>query len=159
MIYLIGSLRNPEVQLVAGFLREQLNEEVFDDWASPGPRTDEHWQGYENGRGRTYAEALQGLHAKHVFEFDREHLIRADRVVLVLPAGRSAHLELGWILGQGKPGYVLLEANPTRYDIMYQFANGIASSQDELVDMLRVRKELNAFTSQTTHYDKTRGGR
>ena len=158
MIYLIGSLRNPEVQLVAGFLREQLKEEVFDDWASPGPRTDEHWQGYENGRGRTYAEALQGLHAKHVFEFDREHLIRADRVVLVLPAGRSAHLELGWILGQGKPGYVLLESNPTRYDIMYQFADGIASSQDELVDMLRVRKrQTEEFVNAFEYYVK-RGG-
>jgi nucleoside 2-deoxyribosyltransferase len=31
----------------------------------------------------------------------------ADACVLVLPCGRSAHLEAGWFAGKGKPVFVL----------------------------------------------------
>ena len=56
--------------------------------------------------------------------------------VLVLPAGRSAHLELGWMLGRGKPGYILLDGKDDRYDVMYQFATGVVTSLIGLIEML-----------------------
>lgn len=135
MIYLIGSLRNLQIPVVAGQLRD-AGFDVFDDWYSPGSNTDEEWQRYENQRGRSYIEALSGHHAKHVFEFDKRYLDIADAAVLLAPAGKSAHLELGYMIGQGKPGFILLDREPERYDIMMQFATAIYMDFNELVDAL-----------------------
>ena len=131
MIYLIGSMRNPKIPIIANELRKE-GFDIFDDWYSPGKNADDDWQEYEQARGRTYREALAGYHAKEVFEFDYEHLGRADAAILALPAGKSAHLELGWIIGQGKPGYILMPGEPERYDIMYRFATGVTSDLEEL---------------------------
>lgn len=131
MIYLIGSLRNPEVPKIAGLLRE-AGHEVFDDWYAAGPEADDKWRDYEKGRGRFYIEALDGLAARHVFEFDQKHLMSAESGVLVLPAGKSAHLELGWLLGNGKRAYVLVDS-PDRWDVMYKFATGVYDKLDDLI--------------------------
>ena len=42
-----------------------------------------------------------------------------------MPSGKSAHLELGYCIGKGKPGFVLFDKEPERYDVMYQFASGV----------------------------------
>ena len=131
-IYLIGSLRNPRIPEIAKELRT-AGHEVFDDWHSVGPDADTKWQEYEIYRGRSYKEAIEGYHATDVFEFDKRHLDRCEIGVLVLPAGKSAHLELGYIIGRGKTGYVLFDAEPERFDIMYQFANGVYFSVEELI--------------------------
>lgn len=131
MIYIMGSMRNPEVPVVANKLRT-LGFEVFDDWYSPGEQTDDKWQEYEKQRGRGYREALNGFHAKDVFEFDKLHLDRCDIGVLVMPAGKSAHIELGYLRGQGKHTFVLFDSEPERYDVMLRFAEEIFFSQEEM---------------------------
>ncbi len=135
-IYLIGSLRNEQVPLLANRIRGAMPSlEVFDDWYSPGPRADDHWKEYEIGKGHTYAQALQGWAARHVFEFDKFHLDRCDGALLLLPAGKSCHLEAGYVAGRGKPLFVLMD-DPERFDVMYQFATGVAFSEEELIGML-----------------------
>lgn len=129
-IYLIGSLRNPKVMEVANDLRSR-GYNVLDDWMAAGPEADDYWQKYEQQRGRSYSEALQGLAANHVFHFDKGHLDSSDAGVLVLPAGKSGHLELGYLVGQGKPGFILLAGEPERYDVMYKFAK-VITSVDEI---------------------------
>ena len=89
MIYLIGSLRNPEIPRIAQKLRALTNDEIFDDWFSAGKDADDNWRDYEKARGRTYIEALGGLAAQHVFAFDLHHLHRCQAAVLMLPAGKS----------------------------------------------------------------------
>lgn len=132
MIYLIGSLRHPRVREVAAALRAHKIE-VFDDWHAAGPEADDIWQRYEQERGKTFREALRLKHARMVLDFDRDNLNRSTGAVLVFPAGKSCHLEFGYIIGQGKPGYILLEQEPERWDVMYAFANGIYYRTDELV--------------------------
>ena len=122
-IYIIGSMRNPRVPLVAKALRE-LGYDVFDDWYSVGPEADDKWQEYEKERGRSFAEALNGYHAEHVFNLDLHHLDRCDAAVLVAPAGKSAHTELGYMRGSKKPTFYLLDGEPERFDIMIRFASG-----------------------------------
>jgi len=98
-IYLIGSLRNTRIPDIANALASdpQLGEhEVFADWFSPGPEADGFWKAYEERRGRNFLEAIKGPHAKHVFDYDKKWLDWAEVAVLALPAGRSAHLELGY---------------------------------------------------------------
>lgn len=123
-IYIIGSLRNPRITDVANVLR-RTGHDIFEDWASPGPDVDTRWQEYEKARGRGFVEALNGHHAQNQFHFDKTHLDSASVGVLVLPAGKSAHLELGYLLGQGKQGYILLDGDPERYELMYAFATGV----------------------------------
>ena len=130
-IYLIGSLRNPEIPRIGNYLRE-TGFDVFDDWFAGGKIADDEWQAYEQLRGRPYDAALQGYAAQHVFHFDLEHIERSDIGVLVLPAGKSGHLELGYMLGQGKDGYVLFDKEPERWDVMYNFAHGVFFDMKDL---------------------------
>ena len=134
-IYLIGSMKNPRVAGVATALRAR-GHAVFDDWFSAGPEADDCWQRYEADRGRSYLEALNGHHARNVFEFDKRHLDAADTVVLVMPAGRSAHMELGYSVGRGKRCFVLFDAEPERYDIMYLFADAVFMALEPLLSAL-----------------------
>ena len=121
-IYLIGSLRNPEIPKIAGEIRKK-GFDVFDDWYAAGPEADDYWRDYEKLRGHDYPTALSGYAARHVFEFDLYHLDRCDIGILVLPAGRSGHLELGFMAGKEKPTFILLGAEPDRFDVMYKFAS------------------------------------
>lgn len=144
-LYLIGSLRNPRIPEIANELRLRVpGLDVFDDWHAAGPHADDCWRDYEKRRGHSYVEALQGLASKQVFEFDRTHLERCDMAMLVLPAGKSGHLELGFILGRGKPGFLLLEDGHAqdeafRYDVMYRFATGVCESLDDAVQTIQRR--------------------
>lgn len=131
-LYLIGSLRNPEVPRLAALLRK-AGHECFDDWFAAGHEADEWWQKYEKDRGHTYTEALAGWAAQHVFTYDRHHLDRCEAVVLMLPAGKSGHLEFGYAVGRGKKGYILLDKDPERYDVMYAFATKVVDSRAQLL--------------------------
>lgn len=130
-VYLIGSMRNPKIPRIGIELRN-YGYDVFDDWYAPGKDADDCWQDYARERGQTYKEALFDYHARHVFEFDKYHLDRADAAVLAMPAGRSGHIELGYMVGRGKPTFVLFDEEPDRFDIMYQFATGIVFNLEEL---------------------------
>jgi nucleoside 2-deoxyribosyltransferase len=134
VIYLIGSLRNPRVPEVAKYLRSLGNDEVFDDWFAPGPEADDFWRKYSQARGHSYTDALKSYSGTHIFEFDKFHLDRADCGILVLPAGKSGHLELGYLIGQGKSGYILFDGQPEpeRWDVMYQFAKGVFFNVEEM---------------------------
>jgi hypothetical protein len=121
--YLIGSLRNDNIPKLAEYFRSR-GIAIFDDWFAAGPIADDSWMAYEKGKGVSYDEALKGYAANHVFDFDRYHLNRVDGGILSLPAGKSGHLELGYLCGLGKPCYVLFDHEPDRWDVMYQFASG-----------------------------------
>lgn len=135
-IYLIGSLRNPKVPEFGNELRA-AGYEVFDDWFAAGPEADDYWKSYEQGRGHSYMEALTGLAAEHVYYFDKTHLFAADTGILMLPAGRSGHLELGIFVGRGLKAFILLdEDSEERWDVMYRFAK-VCKNKDELFEALR----------------------
>ena len=50
-----------------------------------------------------YREVLDNDRAAEAFASDMGGLIEADVCLLVLPSGRSAHVEAGWANGNGKP--------------------------------------------------------
>lgn len=141
-LYVIGSLRNKEVPVIAQALRRDVpGLEVFDDWFSAGPEADDHWKDYEVSRGRAFIEALAGRAARNVFRFDKANLDRCDAAVLVLPAGKSGHLELGYVAGTGKPTFILNPKDAERWDVMYNFATAVVPTVDVLVETIR-RYEL-----------------
>jgi nucleoside 2-deoxyribosyltransferase len=135
-IYIIGALKNRNIISLANDIR-LLGYDVFDDWISAGEEADEKWQAYEAERGRSYGEAINGYHADTVFNYDLTHLKAADIVIMVLPCGKSGHLEFGWSIGQGKTGYILFDdGEPDRFDIMYRFADALYFDREQLLDAL-----------------------
>lgn len=139
VLYLVGSLRNPRIPELAKKLREELPDtEVFDDWYAAGPEADDFWKEYEQNRGRSYEEALEGHAAKNVFAFDKRNLDRASHVLLVLPAGKSGHMEVMYgKYGVGAKAAILLEPDfDGRYDVMYQFVDRVISSDDKIVSWI-----------------------
>lgn len=146
-IYIIGSLANPEIPKVAAKLRE-ADFDAFDQWHAVGPEGDRFWQEHFKAKGYNLAQALKMDFVQTAFNFDKKHLDRCEAAVLVLPAGKSGHLELGYVIGSGKPGFILMEGDPERYDLMYGFAT-LCYSMEELISALGQRR--TAWTGLATN--------
>lgn len=135
-IYIIGALKNP---IVPEFTNVLVKEgfDAFSEWYTPGPEADSFLLDYAKRRGWSYKQALNSYAAKHIFDFDIRHLESADIAVMLAPCGKSGHMELGWHLRSGKPGFILFEDEPTRFDLMYRFATDVFFNQEELLVTLR----------------------
>lgn len=81
-----------------------------------------------------YRSLLQGHPlADRGFERDMAALRRATAVLLVGPCGRSAHLELGYAAGAGKPTAIYLPEDQEP-ELMYLMAGDILCDVPELMD-------------------------
>jgi len=136
-LYLIGSLRNPEVINITVKLQEQ-GIDVFSDWFAASENADDSWRDYEKARGYTYLEALKRPAARNVFEFDKRHLEASDGALLIYPAGRSGHLELGWMAGKGKWTGILID-DPERWDVMLSFSDLVTDNLEEVISIIKER--------------------
>ena len=135
MIYLVGSLRNPKLPELGQTLRKE-GFEVWDDWFAGGEKADDSWQSYEIQRGRTFSEAIYTAYAQHIYDFDKKYIDLATTGILLMPAGKSGHLEIGYMAGQGKETFILFDKEPERYDVMYQFCTGVYFNLEGLLDAL-----------------------
>jgi hypothetical protein len=84
-----------------------------------------------------YVDALAHPVAESGFKLDFEAMEMCDTCVLVLPSGRSSHLELGWFVGQGRKTAVLLD-DPVTPELMYKMVDYIAPSLFDLLGWLGV---------------------
>lgn len=133
MIYVIGSLSNPRVEEVADALRA-AGIDAFDQWrAAQG----DYWADYAKRKGLSFREAIKLDFVETAFQFDLKYLKLAEAAVMVMPAGRSGGIELGWMLGQGKRGYILYDGEPERPDLMAKLATAVCFSIEELIQELK----------------------
>ena len=104
-IYVASSWRNPYFPDVVKRLRE-AGHEVYDFRNPPHGGAGFHWTDIDpDAPNWTYAQYAEGLRhplAERQFQADIDALTWADTCVLVLPCGRSAHTEAGWMAGAGK---------------------------------------------------------
>jgi len=133
-VYLISSLKNNKQVHCVHKTLEELGYEVFSDWLSAGPDADDYLRDYYRERGFNYRQIMKSYSAQQIFKYDKYHLDRCDCAIMVMPAGKSGHLELGTVIGSGKPGYILFDSEPERVDIMHGFATGIFLSMEEMID-------------------------
>lgn len=137
-IYLASSWRNihqPEV-LVA--LRGY--HDVYDfrnpkegDSGFHWEEIDKRWQYWTRSE---YRVALSNPLANSGFKSDFDAMKWADTCVLLLPCGRSAHLEAGYFVGAAKPLHIYLADPQTEPELMYKMATGIHCTMDELINAL-----------------------
>lgn len=64
-------------------------------------------------------------------------LTKCDALVLVLPSGRSAHLEAGWMIGQQRPVYVIGPKVYGEFDAMYVMVNHVFFTE-QVEDMAKM---------------------
>jgi hypothetical protein len=79
-------------------------------------------------------EVLSHPSCKLGFTLDRTALRNADLTVLVLPCGRSAHLELGYAIGDGQHTIVLLDDPMSEPELMYLACSAICVTLDEVLE-------------------------
>jgi nucleoside 2-deoxyribosyltransferase len=137
LVYLGGALKNPRIPEIGNALR-RIGLDAMDEWWTPGEHADTNWQAYEGLRGRSYKEALRGRAATNTFLFDKAYIDLCDVFVLVMPAGKSSMLELGYAAGLGKQTILFLDGvEPERYDIMPNAAYKVLNTLEELINELR----------------------
>lgn len=69
------------------------------------------------------------------FQEDKKWLDWSEATLLILPAGKSAHLEAGYAKGQGKRLVIYQEDFPNgEFDVMYGFADLITDDINEVVE-------------------------
>lgn len=74
------------------------------------------------------------------FFLDKRALDDASAVLMVMPCGRSAHLELGWCVGRDLPSVILLDEDSesrTEAELMWKIADLVTPSLDEAVEFLK----------------------
>jgi len=127
-VYVASSWRNEERQQAMVRLLRAAGCEVYDFRKDEDGREGfTAWELLGEGDHRTWDTATfrdiltQSRRAREFFARDMDALRSAEACVLVLPCGRSAHLELGWAAGAGRRCVVLLEPG-TQPELMYLMA-------------------------------------
>ena len=83
-----------------------------------------------------FRDALNHPIAQAGFKMDKMGMDNSEVCVLLLPCGRSAHAEAGYMAGQEKPVIVCIP-EPCEPELMYGlFGNRIATTPEELFSML-----------------------
>lgn len=138
-IYIASSWRNQYYPDVVTRLRE-AGHEVY-DFRNPPQGTDGfHWSDvdadYMNWNAAQYREGLKSPKAEQQFANDIEALTWADTCLLVLPCGRSAHTEAGWMAGAGKKVIVYIP-EMQEAELMYKLFDYVSEDLNEIIDYLK----------------------
>lgn len=123
-IYVASSWRNEERQQYAVRILKACGHEVYDfrepkegergfNWSEIDPE----WQQWN---AEQFIAALDHPIAKKGFALDLEALATAHACLLVMPCGRSAHLELGYCRGARMPTAIWLEDSYAEPELMYK---------------------------------------
>lgn len=148
-IYLASSWRNQYHTDVLEYLT-QNNHKVYNfksntptKYAGPVPTAfswaelDKNWTLWTQSE---YRNKLVGSpRAQQGFIGDYRGMEWADICVLLMPSGRSAHIEAGYMKGRGKRliiHYEKEELNGFEPDLMYLLADNITIGKYELLDVL-----------------------
>jgi nucleoside 2-deoxyribosyltransferase len=134
-IYVASSWRNEHQPAVVQALRD-AGHDVY-DFKNPEPGNNGfHWSeidpDWQSWTTVAFRGALEHTVAKAGFERDMTALEGCDICVLVLPCGRSAHLELGFAAGAGKPTLIYI-TEPQEPELMYKMVDCICTTMEELL--------------------------
>lgn len=137
-IYLASSWRNSEQPALVALLYKH-GHEVY-DFRNPPHSTGFKWSDIGLEPPCTAADYRRALlshpRAAQGFNADFSAMRWADTGLLLLPSGRSAHLELGWMAGAGKRTLILTR-DGEEPELMALLADRICISVDEVLQELR----------------------
>ena len=139
-IYLASSWRNEYQPDILATLRRDFHE-VY-DFRNPAPNNkgfawaaiNPNWQKWD---ASSFIAALDHPIAEEGYGFDKRALDWCTACVCLLPCGKSAHLEAGYTIGQGKPTFFLMYGAEVVPELMYKLGSGATTSISELIHWLR----------------------
>ncbi len=135
----MGKARNEYQQTVVEALRKE-GYEVYDFRNPPAGGHGFKWSEidpeFQNWTPQQCKNSLAHPLAIKQLNNDLEAMKSCDVCVLVLPCGRSAHMEAGWFAGRGKKVIALLP-DPQEPELMYGIFDGIACNLDEVLKELK----------------------
>ena len=142
-IYVASSWRNDRQPHVVLALRK-AGHTVY-DFKNPEPGNDGfHWseidENWKKWNATQFREGLDHPVACEGFKSDMTALENCQACVLVLPCGRSAHLELGWAVGAGKKTFVLLDEPLSEPELMYKMVDHLCIGLQDLVSKLQLAR-------------------
>lgn len=144
-VYVASSWRNMLQQGVVHVLRA-AGIDCY-DFHNPAPdNTGFSWReihpNWQHWTPAQWREALAHPIAQAGYALDKGAMDRADCCVLVLPSGRSAHMEAAYMAAQGKPVFTLaLEpVEPELMTLLLGPPEHICVTMDDLFDRLGVPK-------------------
>jgi len=133
-IYIASSWKNQERVLLLAKRLEQEGFEVDAFCRASDSRYSFHWSELvDNEDDLKYYDAIEMLadyRTQRAFKEDRKWLDWADAVVMLMPCGRSSHLEAGYAVGQGKGLYIYGDFPKGEFDVMYGLANGLFRTEE-----------------------------
>lgn len=137
-IYVASSWRNKYYPAVVEALRAK-GHDVYDFRNPPHGGNGFRWTDIdEKALEWSFDEYSEGLHhpkAERQFKADLEALEWADTCVLVLPSGRSAHTEAGWMAGAGRRVFVYIP-EMQEPELMYKLFDGVVGSMEDLLEAI-----------------------
>ncbi len=134
-IYVASSWRNKDQPMMVAFLRHK-GFNVYDFKCSEGFSWDQIDPEWKSWTVKQYKEGLVHSLSVRGYMRDYEAMETSDICILVLPSGRSAHTEAGWMKGMGKKVFVYM---PTMEEpeLMYKIYNGIFTDMDDLYKAIK----------------------
>ena len=144
-IYVASSWRNKIQPAIVEDLRDS-GHEVYDFRNPDEGDKGFHWSDIDPNWKKWSKEQFRNSIDHHIavigFKKDYNAMQWADACVLVMPCGRSAHLEAGYFNGANKPLIILLSDGEP--ELMYLMANSICINTDELLMDLERRQHFIA---------------
>lgn len=136
-IYVASSWRNEGQPAVVNRLRE-AGHEVY-DFRNPKPGENGfHWQEIDHKWGEWTPEqhrnALEDPIAVDGFANDWNGMKWADCCVMLMPCGRSAHLECGYFVGAKKRSFIVLGDKKSEPELMYKLVDKVCVDVNEVLD-------------------------
>ena len=141
-IYLASSWQNKEYEQVLNILRLE-GYETYDfkhpenkelssfDWEKLDKECDS-WNCSDFRKALNHPETIKA------FNKDFQAMQEADFCVLLLPCGRSAHSEAGWMKGNGKKVFILdLSENP-KPELMYRMYDDYLTETIDLIERIKL---------------------
>lgn len=137
-IYLASSWRNMQQPAFVESLRAK-GHEVY-DFKNPSGRTGFSWRevdpDWKNWTPEQYLVAMRHPISEAGFQSDWQAMKWADTGVLLLPSGRSAHIEAGYFVGARKPLHIVIGPELGEAELMYKMTPHIHTSLDGLLSSL-----------------------
>jgi len=139
-VYVASSWRNERQPSVVKAIRN-TGLSVY-DFRNPAPGNNGfHWSeidpNWQSWTAKQFRDALRHPVAQLGLGRDEAALRSALATVLVMPCGRSAHLELGTAIGLGQYTAILLSDGEP--ELMYGMANLVTDSLDEIIETMKSR--------------------
>lgn len=163
LIYVASSWRNPRQASVVAALRKDHGLHAVYDYRQPAPGNDGfHWSeidsAWKDWSGAHLSKALDHPIAESGFKSDMDALQAATAVVLVLPCGRSAHLELGYATGAGKMTLVYWPkdvgpSNGGEPELMYRMCDYLVDDLDDVRRILTRKRPAPRWQSDLAAWD------